>query len=117
MSFRVNGEIVAIADSRAQRSATAYSIEVEGKDISDVFQTESDQTDPVGRWRWRASDKVYELHRATEADWAAYEVMLSVNTDGVTLGLTDSDELERLKELYEVVHDIRGLLDRFVEVL
>ncbi len=41
--------------------------------------TESDQTDPAGRWRWRLNGDVLYLERATSAEWAADEDWLTLD--------------------------------------
>ena len=79
MPVRINGNSFTVVDSEALRTDTAWSFEVEGSASAEYRLAESGQTDPKGRWRWKAQGNQLRLEQASTAKWAEITNLLTID--------------------------------------
>ena len=82
MSFKVNGEIVRLTESVAERAATATTYEFDGQASVAFRLTELDQTDPAGRWQFIATGGQLLLQKAATANWGSATTLWSLDSGG-----------------------------------
>ena len=80
MPYRVNGEIISLADSAADRADTGYDFEIEGSATAALMLTEADQVDPAGRYRLIVTGDLLLIQRAASGAWATAETLHTFNT-------------------------------------
>jgi len=99
MAILINGEPIELVHGSVQRSATEYSHEVEGAETAEYRLTETDQTDPAGRFRFRVTGDALLIQRARRAEWAEAKSLITVEEEGVTLTFSDDGMVELLKQM------------------
>ncbi len=95
MPLFINTHLVTLQDpGPGALPVTEFIIEFQGLDTAEARWTEADQTDPAGRFRWKAVGGEFQLHRATSAQWATWDVMMTVGAadGGVDFVVADPDE-------------------------
>jgi len=74
------------------------------ENILDLVET--DQTDPAGRWRFRANgDKVY-FEKATAANWGSHDSALLMGSLGATCFVVASDAKNEIKDFAQLLQDL-----------
>ena len=99
MGIRINGEPIQLADGSFQRSEDEVSYEVEGAETAEYRLTETDQTDPAGRFRFRVTGDALLIQRARRAEWAEAKSLITVEEEGVTLTFSDDGMVELLRQM------------------
>lgn len=82
MPLKWNGEIVTLADSAAERAATAEHLTVEGDASAAIRLAELDQADPAGRYQIIVTGDQLLIQRAATANWATFTTLLTVGSSG-----------------------------------
>lgn len=113
MPILVNESFVALEDDPTQKPRATVSMDVQGPDTAEYRLTETNQSDPVGRFRFRVIDRELRIERATAANWASSETMITVSADGVTFVTPSDNQLDALQALLLEV----TLLGEVVELL
>ena len=74
------------------------------ENILDLVET--DQTDPAGRWRWRANGNKVYFEKATAADWASYDSALLMGSLGATCFVVASDAKAEVKNFAQLLQHL-----------
>lgn len=82
MALRINGEIVTIAESAAERASTGYYLEIDGSATVELRLAELDQADPAGRYRLQVSGDGLRVQRSAAAAWGSATTFAAWATSG-----------------------------------
>lgn len=111
MPILINLQAVQLEQDSEREPRSAVIFDLQGAGTAEYRLTELDQADPVGRYRLQVTGGALEIHRATAANWADYEVMVTVDADGVTLDTPDDQQLQALQALHFEIAQLRDVVD------